>query len=720
MRARLQIILLSTIFGYIMSCSNNPYPYEHKSGNVFYTDTSAPPKNLDPQHTYTMVDLGFLKLCYDPLLDYGYLDQMSLKPALSKKVPVGKVSKNEKGEVTEVRYTFDLREGVRFIDDECFKDGKGRELTAKDFEYAFKRASDSEVNCPIFNQLAFVKGYGEYRKAIDQKRKELQEEFKKENGREFDPKKDYIKSFDLYKETGPLEGIEVTGKYTFDMILSRKYPQILYWLAMRFICGVPHEGVDFYNPSRSMTSQVPVNFDLRPVGTGPYRILWEEFRKDQKVIMVKNENWWGNRIAGPTTRFPDKPHNKEDVENKYWTKEAAGKSIAQMDRIEWYYEKESLTRFSKFLQGYYDINLVPAQKVSEVLAGQGLSEDMKSRGIQLNRDVEMSIRYIGFNMNNDEIGAPKKFKDPELERNREKTLERNKYLRQAMSLAIDMDEYIRVHMKGMGMNAQNILPPGIFGYNESYKNPYKYTNTASLDKARALLAKAGYKNGIDQKTKEALKLEFTCSIKSAGDTARYNFFIDCWNKIGIDVKLDGMEYNQFQNKVYEERAQIFVWGWHADYPDPENFLFLLVGDNAPNPNHTSYSSSRFDKYFRKLEIMTNDESTEVEEMINGKKTIVTMTRLELIHKCMDIAADESPWIFMYFDVQFLLYHSWMQNVKTHPLFTYPFHYYRLNKAPRTEARSSWNTPVIWPAYVLILTAILFFLPAIRTYIKERN
>ena len=62
----------------------------------------------------------------------------------------------------------------------------------------------------------------------------------------------------------------------------------------------------------------------------------------------------------------------------------------------------------------------------------------------------------------------------------------------------------------------------------------------------------------------------------------------------------------------------------------------------------------------------------------------------------------------------------MKNVKTHPLFTFPFHYYRLDKAPRTEARTTWNTPVIWPAYLLILTAILFFLPALRTYIKERN
>ena len=65
MRARLQIILLSTIFGYIMSCSNNPYPQGNSSGKVFYTSFTSPPKNLDPQYSYTMADLAFLKLAYD-------------------------------------------------------------------------------------------------------------------------------------------------------------------------------------------------------------------------------------------------------------------------------------------------------------------------------------------------------------------------------------------------------------------------------------------------------------------------------------------------------------------------------------------------------------------------------------------------------------------------------------------------------------------------------
>ena len=712
-----KILTLCAIFGTFMACSNNPYPDESTAGNVFYAYTTSPPKNLDPQHTYTMVDLGFLKLCYDPLVDYGYLDQQTLRPALAKTVPKAKIKKDANGKILEVRYSFNLREGAHYIDDDCFPEGKGREITAQDFEYAFKRAADKEVNCPIFTQLAYVKGYQDYRDRVDKLRKEIiSSEFKGN----FDKDEDYIPSKELYEKAGKLEGIEITGKYSFDMVLSKKYPQMLYWLAMRFICAVPYEAVDYYNPTKKMNSRVPVNFNLRPVGSGPYRILWEEFRIDQKVIMVKNENWWGNKIKSPTTRFPDKPHSKEDEEKGYWTQKAAGKSIAQMDRIEWHVEKESLTSFSKFMQGYFDINFVPPQKAGEVIAGQDLSPDMKKMGIKMNRSVEMAIRYIGFNMKDDTVGAPDTFSDESLESEKEKSLTRNRKLRQSLSLAVDMDEYIRVHLKGLAMNAQSPLPPGVYGYTEEYQHPYKYKNTESLDKARKLLEEAGYKNGIDPSTGEALKLEFTVAIRGPEDTARFNYFIDCWKKIGLNVKLDGLEYNQFQNKVYGESFQIFMWGWHADYPDPENFLFLLASENAPTPNKTHFSNSEYDKYFKALETLENDESAELEVEDSGQKVTKTFTRMELLTKCKNIIAKESPWIILYHDIQFLLYHSWMENVKSHPLFTFPFHFYRLDSKPRTIARKEWNKPLYWPAFMILIMIALFTYPAFKTYIKERN
>ncbi len=54
-------------------------------------------------------------------------------------------------------------------------------------------------------------------------------------------------------------------------------------------------------------------------------------------------------------------------------------------------------------------------------------------------------------------------------------------------------------------------------------------------------------------------------------------------KIGVQLELRATDYNRFQDKVDKGSLQIFWWGWFADYPDAENFLFLLYGPNSKAP-----------------------------------------------------------------------------------------------------------------------------------------
>jgi oligopeptide transport system substrate-binding protein len=719
MRTQLQIILLCLLFGHFFSCSNNPYPHETSIGKVFYTSFSSPPKNLDPQHTYTSTDLCYLRFCYEPLLGYHYLDQMKLIPCLAKSVPKEKVTRVD-GKITEVRYTFNLQEGVKFIDDRCFDktNGKGREMTAKDFLYAFHRVADKEVGCPISSQFVALKGFKEYKKKITAERNRLIKDFENKNKITFDKEKHYISGKGIYDTLGDMPGIEITSDYSFDMVMTERYPQILYWLAMRFVSAVPHEAVDFYNPTKQMTDFEPMNFNLHPVGTGSYKMLWKEFRKAQKVVMVKNENWWGIKTASPSTRFPEKPFNEEDTLKGYWTPERAGKPIAQLDRIEWYKEAETIPKFGKFLQGYYDSNYLPPEKIGEAMSGQTLSDKMLKDGVAVNRSVKMNIRYIGFNMQGDELGSPKKFKDPELEKNREKTLTRNRKLRQAMSLAVDTKEYIRNHMKGMGIAAQSPLPPGIFGYDKDYQNPHNYQNEESLVLARKLLKEAGYPNGIDPKTNEPLELTFTYSATDPSIDIKMKHFITCWGQIGIKVNADSNDYNNFQKKVYSENFQIFLWGWNADYPDPENFLFLLISSTSPTPNHALNQDPEFDFYFDKMKLLLNDESATWKDKKTGEQ--ITMKKIDIIQKCIDIFAEKCPWVILYHDIDYELYHHWLKNIKSHPLITYPYDYYDLDVDERTKKRLEWNQAVIWPAFLMLFLLISFVTPIFRTYFRERN
>ncbi|MEB3025912.1 ABC transporter substrate-binding protein, partial [Parvimonas sp. M13] len=93
----------------------------------------------------------------------------------------------------------------------------------------------------------------------------------------------------------------------------------------------------------------------------------------------------------------------------------------------------------------------------------------------LDREVEPSIFYIGFNMNDPVLGS--------------KGGERARKLRQAMSLVVDTETFLQLFLNGRGVPAQSPLPPGLFGYDANYRNPFRQPDQA---KAKRLLAEAGY------------------------------------------------------------------------------------------------------------------------------------------------------------------------------------------------------------------------------------
>src|SRR5437016_10499810 len=116
---------------------------------------------------------------------------------------------------------------------------------------------------------------------------------------------------------------------------------------------------------------------------------------------------------------------------------------------------------------------------------------MRARGMRLDKTVEPSIFYIGFNMDDPVLGTP--------------AGERGRKLRQAMSTAIDIQQYLELFLNRRGVPAQTLLPPGLYGYDASYKNPFRQFDLA---RGRQLLTEAGYRNGIDPATNTRLKLSF--------------------------------------------------------------------------------------------------------------------------------------------------------------------------------------------------------------------
>jgi ABC-type transport system substrate-binding protein len=274
---------------------------------------------------------------------------------------------------------------------------------------------------------------------------------------------------------------------------------------------------------------------------------------------------------------------------------------------------------------------------------------------------------------------------------------RARALRQAMSLAIDSDEFLRLFTNGRGLPAQSPLPPDIFGYDPAYRNPYRRVD---LSLAAERLAAGGYPDGIDPATHRPLHLTLDVNDTSARSLLMYQFFRDSWKRIGLDVEITATDYNAFQDKMRTGAYQLFWWGWGADYPDPENFLFLLYGPmgrtQSGGPNTANFADPAYDDLFVRMRAL--DDGPE---------------RSALIAEMRGILERECPWIEVYHAEDYTLTQPWLRHAKPSAL-TLPIDkYLDLDPRERARLRAAWNQPIRWPAYVLLVAIGAFAAPAVR-------
>jgi ABC-type transport system substrate-binding protein len=121
----------------------------------------------------------------------------------------------------------------------------------------------------------------------------------------------------------------------------------------------------------------------------------------------------------------------------------AGKSLPFIDKVIYSLEKENIPYWNKFLQGYYDVSGISSDSFDQAIqvgtSGDfALSDAMKKKGIQLETAITTSIGYLGFNMLDPVIGG---------------YTESATKLRQAISIAIDYEDYISIFANGRGIVA---------------------------------------------------------------------------------------------------------------------------------------------------------------------------------------------------------------------------------------------------------------------------
>ena len=715
-----RFLLLFLVF--LAACSgpvNSPYPVADAGRSILYSAFEERPKHLDPARSYSENEYVFLGNIYEPPLQYHYLKRpYQLEPQTAAAMPTVRYldaqgralpadAAAERIAVSE--YEIRIRPGIRYQPHPAFaRDAVGRpryvpigaeelkrierfqdftatgtrELTAADYVHQIRRLASPRVQSPILGLMAeHIVGLKELARALGEAAKAR-------------PRDAYL---DIGKPDFP--GATAVDRYTYRVRIRGKYPQFLYWLAMPFFAPVPEEAERFYQ--QPGMAEKNFTLDWQPVGSGAY-------------YLAENDP---NRVM----RLQKNPHYHDDFypsEGDPGDAEAglladAGRRLPMVDTVIYSLEKEDVPYWNKFLQGYYDASGVSSDSFDQAIRMNAkgepdLTPDMRERGIQLATAARPSLNYMGFNMLDPVVGG---------------LSERARKLRQALSIGIDYDEFISIFLNGRGLPGQGPLPPGIFGYREGLAgmNPVVFRadcGTADppflqrgecrafkrrpLEDAKQLLVEAGYPNGRDAASGQPLTLYFDTPASGPEAKSRMDWFRKQFARLDIQLVIRATDYNRFQDKMSKGSAQLFEWGWNADYPDPENFLFLLYGPNrkvgAGGENAANYQNPAFDRLFERMK-----------DMDNGPE------RQAVIDQMVRLAREDAPWIFAFHPKSFGLRHAWVKNTKPNLMTHNLLKYRRVDPAARAAYQAKWNRPARWPLLLAAVVLVALVWPAVAGY-----
>ena len=487
--------------------------------------------NFDPAFISDLYSATVIDEILEAPLTYDFLARpMKLKPATAEAMP----------EVTDggKTYTVRLKKGIYFSDDPVFE-GRKRELTAADYEFAMKRLIDPKIASPnlwlIEGRVAGVT--------------EAAAKAKKEN------------RFDY---AARISGIEVVDRYTLRLRLEKPDYSFLYILAMSSIGAQAREVVEKYG----------VDIGAHPVGTGPFRL--GEWRRSSKIVLEKNPNF-------REEYYEAEPPADDPVAQRLYA-EMKGKRIPQLDRVEIYDLIESQPRWLAFLNKELDWINVPLEFANMALPEGRLAPWLEKRGVKYFASIDPDLVYLYFDMRDPVFGGYEPDKVA---------------LRRAVSLAYDVNEDVNLVRNRTAVAAQGVLPPGVLGYDASFTLGKRYDPA----KAKALLDMFGYVDRDGDGWRErpdgsSLVFQYTTEPDPSS-----RLFAQLWKKdmdaIGVRMTISVAQWSENRKKSKLGKLQAWFLSWAADYPDGDNFFQLLYGPNCGSSNDACFKLPEYDALYEK-------------------------------------------------------------------------------------------------------------------------
>lgn len=322
------------------------------------------------------------------------------------------------------------------------------------------------------------------------------------------------------------------------------------------------------------------------IGNGPYKVT--EWVPGSHITMTKNKNYWDYKNLG-------------------------------MENIKFVLMEDDTARLNAF------------QK-KEIL----FTDDMPNDEIDAWKDKpefhlegQLGTYYVSFNVQKAPLD--------------------NKLVREALTLAIDREFIVKEISKKGEVPAGAFVSLGLSDADPTkefrevggdYYDPYDYEG--NLEKAKELLAQAGYPNGEGIPQLEYLYNENTAH-KAIGEALQ-----DMWKKIGVNVSLVSQEWGTFLNTRKNGEYQIARNGWLSDYNDPISMLDMWI--TGSGNNDAQWSNPEYDALISKIKTSTD-----------------TAERFKMMHEAEDLIFEDSMLCPIYYYVDLYLIDESIEGFWSSPL-----------------------------------------------------
>ena len=433
-----------------------------------------------------------------------------------------------------------VRPGIYFSDDPAFK-GAHRELVAQDYVYSIKRHFDPRWKSPRTSDFENIKmlGMSELREAA-------------------------IKGKQPFDYDTDAHGLRAIDRYTIQFKLGQANPRFAGELTASSVTGaVAREVVEFYGDK----------IMEHPVGTGPFRLA--EWKRSSKISFEKNPNY--------RDEFYNEEAPADDPLAQAAVAKLKGRKLPMVDRVEVSVIEENQPRWLSFVNAEMDvIEQVPEDFTYTAIPNNKVAPNLAKRGVYEVRYLRNDVSMSYFGMEHPVIGGYTPARVA---------------LRRAISLAVNVEEEIRIVRRGQAIAAQSIMGPGVSGYDPAFKSDMSDFSRA---RAQGLLDVNGYvdRDGDgwrEQPDGTPLTIEYATQ---PDDLSRQ--LITQWKKnmdaVGLRIVFKTAKWPE--NLKASRAGKLMMWGvaWSAG-PNGEDFLILGHGPAKGQANHARFQLAEYDRLF---------------------------------------------------------------------------------------------------------------------------